>query len=279
MGKVEEVIKEAAVEVHSILGSGYQEGVYELALAHELRLRKIKYERQKFFDVVYKGYYVGQARTDIIVNPKSAGVKEEEILLELKKGKTIDDSHIKQAQVYLVSLNILKGLVLAFGGEEIKIPDTMQSVQKPDLKLMTDEVLSLIKGKEKTPDLKLLTKITDEVYDYFGSYFLNIGDGVQYYAKAIGVELTLRGIKYHAITGNIFYKKCVVAEHSYDIMLEDGTVLCVQQYSHKKKETVEDVINNAIEDEKKFFKLLGIKKGYYIGIPAEEGERPVVKEM
>jgi GxxExxY protein len=278
MGKTEEIIREVAKEVHSILGPGYQENVYELALAHELRLRKIKYERQKFFDVVYKGYYVGQARTDIIVNPKSAEVNDEEILLELKKGKAIEDSHIRQARVYLVSLNISKGLVLAFGGEEIN-DDTVKPVEKPDLKLMSYEVLDSIKGKEKPLDSGLLTRITNEVNSYFGSDFLNIGDGIKYYAKAIGVELTLRGIKYHSFTGNILYKNCVVAEHSFDIMLEDGTVICVQSYSHKKKETAEDVINKAIEEEQKFFKLLGIKKGFYIGIPADETEKPVVREI
>jgi hypothetical protein len=39
------------------------------------------------------------------------------------------------------------------------------------------------------------------------------------------------------------------------------------------------VINKAIEEERKFFKLLGIKKGFYIGIPADETEKPVVREI
>jgi len=63
------------------------------------------------------------------------------------------------------------------------------------------------------------------------------------------------------------------------MVLDDGTVTVVEQYTHKKKETAEEVIEQAIKEEKRYFKLLGIKKGFYIGIPTEENEKTVVVEM
>ncbi|MEO0130631.1 MAG: GxxExxY protein, partial [candidate division WOR-3 bacterium] len=62
-------VKEAAGEVLRELGKGYEEKVYEEALAHELRIRKIPYERQRNFEIIYKGYKVGEGRVDLILNP------------------------------------------------------------------------------------------------------------------------------------------------------------------------------------------------------------------
>ncbi|MEO0074458.1 MAG: GxxExxY protein, partial [candidate division WOR-3 bacterium] len=60
-----ETVTAAAREVLQVLGEGYPEGVYEEALAHELRLRRLPYERQRNFEVLYKGYRVGDGRVDV----------------------------------------------------------------------------------------------------------------------------------------------------------------------------------------------------------------------
>lgn len=57
----------AAFEVHSVLGPRYLEGVYEEALALELKLRSIPFERQKKLSVGYKGHPVGEGRLDLLV--------------------------------------------------------------------------------------------------------------------------------------------------------------------------------------------------------------------
>lgn len=62
-------VKSAAEEVLKVLGAGYKEAPYEEALAHELRIRKIPYERQRNFEILYKGYRVGSGRADLIINP------------------------------------------------------------------------------------------------------------------------------------------------------------------------------------------------------------------
>lgn len=272
MGKIEEIIKQAGKEVYSILGPDYNEAVYESALAHELRIRGIPYERQRSFEVVYKGYAVGTARTDITVYPKWASEKEEEWLLELKAVKTIGEHHKRQAQVYMVSLNIPHSAVLSFKDDFI-----MEIVEPPKLEARKVKVVSEI--KKENINMAFLEKIASDVFNYFGSYFLYMDDKIKYYQNAIGVELRLRGLEYHSFQKDILYKNMPVTTYGYDMMLEDETVIVVQSYSHKKKETVEEVIKSAIEKEKKFFKLLGIKKGYYIGIPADETEKPVVLEM
>ena len=59
-----DVVVDAAKEVLKVLGEGFDEGVYEEALAHELRLRQIPYDRQRNFEVIYKGYSVGEGRID-----------------------------------------------------------------------------------------------------------------------------------------------------------------------------------------------------------------------
>jgi GxxExxY protein len=58
---------EAAVEVHRYLGPGYAESVYENALAVELGLRGIPFERQAGFRVDYKRRQVGEGRIDLLV--------------------------------------------------------------------------------------------------------------------------------------------------------------------------------------------------------------------
>lgn len=119
-------VKEAAGEVLRELGKGYEEKVYEEALAHELRIRKIPYERQRNFEIIYKGYKVGEGRVDLILNPLWYKKGGEEIVLELKKGGKISDAHRRQAQVYMISLNIKRGAVLSFGDEII-----LEEVKRP----------------------------------------------------------------------------------------------------------------------------------------------------
>lgn len=56
----------AAMEVHSILGCGYTEPVYQQALEHEFKLRNIPYEREKTFSINYKG--ITLEKTSVLIS-------------------------------------------------------------------------------------------------------------------------------------------------------------------------------------------------------------------
>jgi GxxExxY protein len=57
----------AAIEVHRVLGPGLLESIYEEALAIELELRGIPFQRQVETDVHYKGHVIKGQRLDIVV--------------------------------------------------------------------------------------------------------------------------------------------------------------------------------------------------------------------
>ena len=67
----------AAIEVHRVLGPGLLESAYEAALAHELTLRGVRYERQKEMPVNYKGYLIE-------VGYRLVLLVEEQVVVELK---------------------------------------------------------------------------------------------------------------------------------------------------------------------------------------------------
>jgi GxxExxY protein len=60
----------AVYEVHTVLGPGFLEGVYQKALVKELRLRGLEVEEQKDLRVTYKGEEVGLYFPDIFLNSK-----------------------------------------------------------------------------------------------------------------------------------------------------------------------------------------------------------------
>ena len=60
----------AAMEVHSYLGNGFQEVIYQRALSYELELRKIDHAREVEMDVMYKECLVGCRRVDFLIGEK-----------------------------------------------------------------------------------------------------------------------------------------------------------------------------------------------------------------
>ena len=58
------------MEVHRELGSGFLEAVYQKALAHELRIRKILFDEQVHLPIMYKGELIGDYIADFIVDGK-----------------------------------------------------------------------------------------------------------------------------------------------------------------------------------------------------------------
>jgi GxxExxY protein len=256
-------VEEAGKEVLSILGGGYTEDVYEEALAHELRLRKIPYERQRNFEIIYKGYRVGEGRADLILNPFWARKEGEEIVLELKAFKNITESHRRQVQVYMVSLNIDAGAVLTFGDEVL-----LEIVEKPK-RVLDKNVTKPIKTEKGLPTL--LKEAAEGVYKYFGVEFIYREKGLEIFPKAIGVEMRLNGIDFSFNTYPILYKHHQVSEYSFDFVFPTGEVAKVHYY--KKAEEIDDQ-----EEEMRFYlNQFKLNRGYLIGIPSKEGNKVLLR--
>lgn len=102
----------AAMEVHSQLGSGFLESVYEEAMIAELGLKGISYERQKMLDVFYKEMKVKQFICDFLVNGA--------VIVELKAIKTLTDIETAQVLNYLKATGLRLGLLLNFGAKSLE---------------------------------------------------------------------------------------------------------------------------------------------------------------
>ena len=101
-----------AMEVHSNLGPGFLESVYEAAMAIELNLRNVPYERQKAITVMYKGEKAKDFFCDFLVGEK--------VLVELKALKGI--TGVEEAQIlnYLKATGLEVGLLINFGEQSLK---------------------------------------------------------------------------------------------------------------------------------------------------------------
>ena len=102
----------AAMEVHRILGTGFLEAVYEGALAHELTLRGIPFERQQRLPVYYKDQLVGQYVADFVIDGQ--------IILELKAVSSLTKMHEAQAHNYLAATGLRLAILLNFGAESLQ---------------------------------------------------------------------------------------------------------------------------------------------------------------
>ena len=102
----------AAMEVHSVLGPGFVESVYEMALARELELRNLDYKRQAVLQVVYKDVLAGDFRTDLLVEGK--------VIVELKAVKSLTEIHEAQLINYLKASDHRVGLLLNFGARSLE---------------------------------------------------------------------------------------------------------------------------------------------------------------
>jgi GxxExxY protein len=101
-----------AMSVHSALGSGFPEKIYQRALAIEFRLQGISFEWEKMMLVYYKGEQVGNRRVDFLV--------EKAIPVELKAISALTDSDLAQAINYLEAQDLEIGLLINFGSKSLE---------------------------------------------------------------------------------------------------------------------------------------------------------------
>lgn len=101
-----------AMEVHSVIGNGFQEVVYQRSLSIEMHLRNIEHQREFEMPLSYKGYDVGTRRVDFLIN--------EEIAVEIKAVIQLEDVHLAQAKNYLEAYNLKTGLLINFGAKSLQ---------------------------------------------------------------------------------------------------------------------------------------------------------------
>ncbi len=101
-----------AMEVHTALGNGFQEVIYQRAMEIEFALKELSFEREKEMPVFYKCQQIGTRRVDFLVE----GV----ISVELKAITALEDVHLAQAINYLEAYDLEIGLLINFGAKSLE---------------------------------------------------------------------------------------------------------------------------------------------------------------
>ena len=101
-----------SMHVHSVLGNGFQELIYQRALAIEMAYQGLSFDREKELPIFYRDKDIGTRRVDFFV--------ETAVMVELKAIAAIEDVHKAQAINYLEAFNMADGLLINFGGTSLE---------------------------------------------------------------------------------------------------------------------------------------------------------------
>jgi GxxExxY protein len=103
----------ASFEVHKFLGNGFQEVIYQRALAYEMHQARLEFAREIEQHIYYKNLPepIGTRRADFVV--------ENKILVELKAVIQLEDVHLAQALNYLKVYKLEVGLLINFGSKSL----------------------------------------------------------------------------------------------------------------------------------------------------------------
>ena len=101
-----------AVKVHSALGNGFQEVIYQRAMAIEMTDCRLSFGREYEMPVYYRNQQIGTRRVDFLV--------EETIAVELKAVIQLLDVHLAQAINYLEAYDLEIGLLINFGAKSLE---------------------------------------------------------------------------------------------------------------------------------------------------------------
>jgi GxxExxY protein len=101
-----------AMRVHSALGNGFQEVIYQRALAIEMADEGLTFRREQEMPVYYKKIHIGTRRVDFLV--------EDVVSVELKALTELEDVHLAQALNYLEAYDLEVGLLINFGARSLQ---------------------------------------------------------------------------------------------------------------------------------------------------------------
>ena len=102
----------AAMKVHSSLGNGFQEVIYQRALEIEFAYEQLSFKREMEMPIYYRNEHIGTRRVDFFV--------EELIMVELKALIKLEDVHLAQAMNYLEAYNMEIRLLINFGARSLE---------------------------------------------------------------------------------------------------------------------------------------------------------------
>lgn len=101
-----------AMEVHKRLGNGFQEVIYQRALAIEMYLAGLEVAREMEMQIYYRDEEIGTRRVDFFVEGK--------IMVELKAVIKMEDVHLAQAMNYVEAYKMEIGLLINFGAKSLE---------------------------------------------------------------------------------------------------------------------------------------------------------------
>ncbi len=101
-----------AMTVHTELGNGFQEIIYQRALEIEMSLQGLAFTREQEMPVYYKNIHIGTRRVDFLV--------ESVVSVELKAIIELQDVHLAQAINYLEAYDLEVGLLINFGAKSLQ---------------------------------------------------------------------------------------------------------------------------------------------------------------
>jgi GxxExxY protein len=109
----------SAMEVHKILGTGFQEVIYQRALGKEMTMQRLGFAREFEMPVHYKDELIGTRRVDFLVE----GV----ISVEIKAIVKLEDIQLAQAINYLEAYNLEIGMLINFGAKSLEFKRLINS--------------------------------------------------------------------------------------------------------------------------------------------------------
>lgn len=145
----------AAMEVHKHLGNGFQELVYQRALAIEMQLQNIGFVREQEMLLIYKGYDVGKRRVDFFV--------ENKIMVEIKAIINLEDVHLAQAMNYLEAYNLEIGLLINFGAKSLQFKRVHNNKIKFWTMIIKDYRVTMKRNQEIKSILKIKVQTSADI--------------------------------------------------------------------------------------------------------------------
>ena len=101
-----------AIEVHSALGRGLLESLYETAMSIEMSSTGLSFKRQASMPLYYKGQLISEHRVDLVV--------EDAVVVEIKSDESLAPIHVAQMLTYLRVADLRTGLIVNFNSPTLR---------------------------------------------------------------------------------------------------------------------------------------------------------------
>ncbi len=134
----------SAMKVHTTLGNGFQEVIYQRALAIEMRKQGLTFEREMEMAIHYEGEHIGTRRVDFFV--------ENKVMVELKALTQLESVHLAQAINYLEAYQVEIGLLINFGATSLEFKRL--TIEKKLKKLNANQQNPKTQSNQRNPKIK-----------------------------------------------------------------------------------------------------------------------------